>query len=190
MSSKGSKLGKSILKMFDTITSDKNKTTATMQANAAAADLEASQESMRTNENLQLTKINRHGFPYRPTCIAYDIVQHLVAIGTRNGYVKIYGAESVEYTMFHVSSMMNLGPTPPAVNTTFLCGSPIIGSSANGGGFSPSVQFMSFLINEGALITYCDDNTLSFWNIRQRQPSLCFSKKLINERLVSWADVV
>ncbi len=181
MTSKGSKLGKSILKMFDTITSDK-KSSAAMQANAAAADLEASQESMRTNEVLQLAKVTRHGFPYKPTCIAYDLVQNLVAIGTRNGYVKIFGAESVECTIFHSSSMSPLGPTPPGVNTTFPCGSPIIGNSGNGGGFSPSLMFMSFVVNEGALITYCDDNTLSFWNIRQRQPSLCFSKKLINER--------
>lgn len=184
MSSKSHKFGKSIMKMFDNITSDK-KSNASLQAAAAAADLEASQESMRTNENLQLCKMTRHGFPYKPTCIAYDLVQHLVAIGTRNGYVKIFGAETVECTMFHVGSLTTIGKTPAGVNTTLLCGSPICGGSGNGGGFSPSVLHMAFLINEGALITYCDDNTLSFWNIRQQQPGICFSKKLINERLDS-----
>lgn len=182
MSSKGSKFGKSILKMFDTITNDK-KSNATSQANAAAADLEASQESMRTNENLQLCKMVRHGFPYKPTCIAYDIVQHMVAIGTRNGYVRLFGADGVESTMFHVSSLMTLGNTPSAVNTNLISGSPICGAANNGGGFSPSVLFMSFLMNEGALITYCDDNTLSFWNIRQKQPGMVFTKKLVNERV-------
>lgn len=181
MTSKGSKFGKSILKMFDTITSDK-KSSATLQANAAAADLEASQESLRLNESLHLCKTARFGFPFKPTCVAYDLVQHLVAIGNRNGYVKIYGADTVEYTLFHASSLLTPSAVPVGCNSEMLSGSPICGSSNNGGGFSPAVLFMSFLVNEGALITYCDDNTLSFWNIRQKQPALVFSKKLVNEK--------
>lgn len=179
---KGSRFGKSLLKMFDSITSDK-KSNSAAQANMLAADLEASQESLRSNEILTLCKSSRHGFPFKPSCMAYDLVQNLLAIGTKNGYVRLYGASTVEYTMFHVSSLMNIGNIPSSVNSSVQCGSPLCGNTNNGGGFSPAVLFMSFLSNEGALITYCDDNTLSFWNIRQKQPALVFSKKLINERV-------
>ena len=48
--------------------------------------------------------------------------------------------------------------------------------------FPSAVLFMAFVINEGALITYCDDSTLSFWNLRQKQPAILFSKKLVNEK--------
>ena len=182
MTSKASKFGKSVLNMFDKMTNDK-KSNVTAQANAAAAELEASQESLRNKENLQLCKTMRFGFPHRPTCIAYDLVQHLLAIGTRNGYVKLYGGDMVEYTMFHVSSLSsNLNNTPIGVNTVLCAGSPLVGASSGSFALPASVMFMSFLVNEGALITYCDDSTLSFWNIRQKQPGLVFSKKLINEK--------
>ena len=47
--------------------------------------------------------------------------------------------------------------------------------------FPAAVLFMTFVINEGALITYCDDSTLSFWNLRQKQPAVLFSKKLVSK---------
>lgn len=97
-------------------------------------------------------------------------MQRLLAIGTRFGYVKLYGGESIEYTLYHAPSS----------------------KSDNGGSQSPitaagvllpaAVLHMSFVINEGALITYCDDGALSFWNLRQKQPGILFTKKLINER--------
>ncbi len=106
MTSKGSasKFGKSLLKMFDNITSDKKSNQASM-ASMLATDLEASQESLRTSELLQLCKSSRHGFPAKPSCVAYDLVQNLLAIGTRHGYVRLYGGPSVEYTMFHAGSL-------------------------------------------------------------------------------------
>jgi hypothetical protein len=33
--------------------------------------------------------------------MAYDNLQHMLAVGTKYGYVKLYGGESVEYTIFH-----------------------------------------------------------------------------------------
>lgn len=48
-------------------------------------------------------------------------------------------------------------------------------------------NFKSILIVvhlKGVLITYCEDTTLSLWNLRQKQPAVSNSKKLINEKYV------
>lgn len=148
---------------------------------------------------LKITRTSRLGFPYKPTCVAYDTVQHLVAVGTRYGYVKLYGAESIEYTLYHTPTSQTLSGsgggkssilssqagTPPNASGTASPVSNSMGGASSSGGtlLSPAaVLFMSFVVNEGALITYCDDGTLSFWNLRQKQPGILFTKRLINER--------
>ncbi|CAF4065954.1 unnamed protein product [Rotaria sp. Silwood2] len=40
-------------------------------------------------DDFSLSEIVRYGFPYRPTALAYDPVQKLLAIGTKNGIIKI-----------------------------------------------------------------------------------------------------
>jgi hypothetical protein len=32
----------------------------------------------------------RHGFPFQPTAIAFDPVQHLLAVGTKTGSLRLY----------------------------------------------------------------------------------------------------
>jgi len=32
----------------------------------------------------------RHGFPYQPTALAFDPIQRLLAIGTKNGSLRMY----------------------------------------------------------------------------------------------------
>jgi len=32
----------------------------------------------------------RHGFPYQPTSMAFDSVQHILAVGTKNGSLRMY----------------------------------------------------------------------------------------------------
>lgn len=221
MSSVASKFGSKLANIFST---DK-KSSSSAQAHAAqsaAADLEASQERAR-RELLKLTKTARIGFPYRPTCVAYDPVQHLAAVGTRQGLVKLYGGESVEYTISHVGASSGNGSSGASSASTSTCqsfcsismqsasssatdsnnnntnnGSPVLGASGGGGTAAayaslmssssssspttPAVLFMSFVVNEGALITYCDDSTISFWNLRQKQPGILFSRKLVNEK--------
>ena len=44
--------------------------------------------SHHTYTHLQQTF--HHGFPYQPTCLAYDPVQQLLAVGTQNGGVLLY----------------------------------------------------------------------------------------------------
>lgn len=39
---------------------------------------------------LFLLQTVRHGFPHQPTAMAWDSVQHLLAIGTKSGSVRVY----------------------------------------------------------------------------------------------------
>ena len=90
------------IKLANIFSNDK-KSNASSQVIAASADLEVIQGRARA-EPLKLHKTSRFGFPFRPTCMAYDNLQHMLAIGTKYGYVKLYGGESVEYTLFHAGS--------------------------------------------------------------------------------------
>ncbi|XP_062391222.1 syntaxin-binding protein 5-like [Sardina pilchardus] len=46
-----------------------------------------------------------------------------------------------------------------------------------------AVLQLQFLINEGALVTACSDDTLHLWNLRQRRPAILHSLKFNRERI-------
>lgn len=46
-------------------------------------------------------KTVEHGFPNQPSALAFDPELRIMAIGTRSGAVKIYGAPGVEFTGLH-----------------------------------------------------------------------------------------
>lgn len=160
--------------------SKKEKQTAQITAQAAV-DIEAQQEKPR-KEPLTLTKTSRLGFPHKPTCMAYDSIQHLLAVGTKYGYVKLFGADSIEYTIFHGQAIENTASPIPSQTSGSLAAPYMTNNSSLTSNFGSAVLFMAFVLNEGALITYCEDSTLSFWNLRQKQPGVLFTRKLVNEK--------
>ncbi|RNA10956.1 syntaxin-binding 5 isoform X2, partial [Brachionus plicatilis] len=155
------------MKLANIFSNSDKKNPSSSCASTATAELEAIHEKAK-KETLKLTKTSRIGFPHKPTCLAYDQVQHLLAVGTKYGFVKLYGGDSIEYTIYHSqtnnSSSQNLQQHSAHQN---------------------AVLSMAFVTNEGALITYTEDSTLSLWNLRQKQPGVTFSKKLINERQIN-----
>lgn len=166
------------MKLANIFSNSDKKPLSAAQTSSAAAELEAIQEKAK-KETLKLTKTSRIGFPFRPTSMAYDQVQHLLAIGNRYGYVKLYGGESIEYTIFHSQSNssssqnFNHNSSTSSMNQT-----PQMPASL----YPNAVLFMTFVVNEGALITYTEDGTISFWNLRQKQPGITYSRKLVNEK--------
>ncbi|XP_054270679.1 syntaxin-binding protein 5-like isoform X9 [Macrosteles quadrilineatus] len=52
-------------------------------------------------DNFQVTKTFRHGFPYQPTAVAFDPVQHLLAIGTKTGSLRLLGRPGVDSHVRH-----------------------------------------------------------------------------------------
>nr|CAB3263448.1 lethal(2) giant larvae protein homolog 1 [Phallusia mammillata] len=53
------------------------------------------------NELFTFKKTVEHGFPHHPCAFAYDPILKLMAIGTKTGAVKIFGAPGVEFTGIH-----------------------------------------------------------------------------------------
>ncbi|ELU03639.1 hypothetical protein CAPTEDRAFT_91323 [Capitella teleta] len=58
------------------------------------------EETLRS-DHFQVAKTVRHGFPHQPTCLTFDPVQNLLAIGTRSGSVRIFGRPGVDCHMKH-----------------------------------------------------------------------------------------
>ncbi|KRY31069.1 Syntaxin-binding protein 5 [Trichinella spiralis] len=54
-----------------------------------------------TPEDFAVSEITCHGFPYQPTCLAYDPVQKLIAIGTQCGAIRILGQPGVNVSIRH-----------------------------------------------------------------------------------------
>lgn len=46
-------------------------------------------------------KCTEHGFPHKPSCLAYDPKLKLLAIGTKTGALRVYGAPGVEFAGEH-----------------------------------------------------------------------------------------
>ncbi|OQV25726.1 Lethal(2) giant larvae protein-like protein 1 [Hypsibius exemplaris] len=66
-------------------------------------------------ELLSFKKTSQYGFPNRPSALAYDAKLNVIAIGTRSGSVKIYGAPGVECYAQHDNDS-------PVTNLIFLPG--------------------------------------------------------------------
>ncbi|XP_011668159.1 syntaxin-binding protein 5-like [Strongylocentrotus purpuratus] len=43
-----------------------------------------------SQEHFNICKVVRHGFPFEPTAMAYDPVQHILAVGSKNGSMRMY----------------------------------------------------------------------------------------------------
>ncbi|XP_035023560.1 syntaxin-binding protein 5 isoform X6 [Hippoglossus stenolepis] len=63
---------------------------------------DAVQETLQS-EHFQLCKTVRHGFPYQPSSMAFDPVQKILAIGTQNGALRLFGRAGVECYCQHES---------------------------------------------------------------------------------------
>ncbi|XP_064594981.1 lethal(2) giant larvae protein homolog 1-like isoform X2 [Liolophura sinensis] len=62
---------------------------------------ESESREAQKKELFQFTKCVEHGFPSKPSALAYDPKLRLLAIGTKTGAVKIYGRPGVEMSGLH-----------------------------------------------------------------------------------------
>lgn len=112
---------------------------------------EADVEETLRPEHFKVSRTVRHGFPFQPTALAFDPVQRILAIGTKNGSLRLFGRPGVDCTIQHVLEY--------------------------------AVIQILFLVNEGALITVCADDTLHLWNLRQKKPEVVHTLKFQKERI-------
>ena len=101
------------------------------------------------------------GFLYQPTAIAFDAVQRVFAIGNRSGYLRIFG----------------LPPTLTSqINSDIDC-------HARHPSLPSAVIQLSFVINEGLLVSLCADDHVHLWNWKLKVPEIIHSLKFQRERL-------
>ncbi|XP_014676770.1 PREDICTED: LOW QUALITY PROTEIN: lethal(2) giant larvae protein homolog 1-like [Priapulus caudatus] len=102
-------------------------------------------------ELFEFKKTVRHGFPHRPSAMAYDPMLKLLAIGTRNGQVRIYGAPGVEFDGQHAQGEVDNGVTR-----------------------------LYFLPGEGRIISVLEDNSVHMWewNLKDGESVLELTKSL------------
>uniref|UniRef100_L7LZ29 Syntaxin-binding protein 5-like n=1 Tax=Rhipicephalus pulchellus TaxID=72859 RepID=L7LZ29_RHIPC len=112
---------------------------------------EADVEETLRPEHFKVSRTIRHGFPFQPTALAFDPVQRILAIGTKNGSLRLFGRPGVDCTIQHVLEY--------------------------------AVIQILFLVNEGALISVCADDTLHLWNLRQKKPEVVHTLKFQKERI-------
>ncbi|XP_034940539.1 lethal(2) giant larvae protein homolog 1 isoform X2 [Chelonus insularis] len=83
-------------------------------------------------------KTVQHGFPNKPTALAWDPSLRLMIIGTASGAIKVFGRPGVEFYGQHATE-----------------------SGEN------AVTKIIPLPNEGRLVSLCDDNSLHLWEINE-----------------------
>ncbi|XP_015108444.1 lethal(2) giant larvae protein homolog 1 isoform X2 [Diachasma alloeum] len=83
-------------------------------------------------------KTVQHGFPNKPTALAWDASLRLMIIGTASGAIKVFGRPGVEFYGQHSTE-----------------------SGEN------AVTRIIALPNEGRLVSLCDDNSLHLWEINE-----------------------
>ncbi|KPP74051.1 hypothetical protein Z043_106821, partial [Scleropages formosus] len=131
----------------------------------------------------------RHGFPYQPTALAFDPVQKILAIGSRTGGLRIYVPAKTPGRSA-MTPVVNLAPQQmweyvftPAKLAWVLdsrLGRPGVDCYCQHESGAAVLQ-LQFLINEGALVTACADDTLHLWNLRQKRPAILHSLKFNRE---------
>ncbi|TPP67888.1 STXB5 [Fasciola gigantica] len=143
---------KKLLKVIDGIRSW-NMSTSQVSPSKVCVGIE---ESLKC-ENFQVGKIAVHGFPHQPTCMAFDPIQKIVAIGTKMGVIRIFGRPGVDYVVSHPSSSA-------VIEIMFLIN---------------EVRSRFY----GGIISICQDDVVHLWNIRQKNPELVHSLQFKREHL-------
>lgn len=99
----------------------------------------------------------KSGFLFHPTALAFDPVQKVVAIGNRSGAIRIVGWKRDAEIDSHVRH-----PAGAAV-----------------------IQ-LSFVVNEGLLMSLNADDAIHLWNYKLKLPELINSLKFTRERLITF----
>lgn len=89
-------------------------------------------------------KTVQHGFPHKPSALAFDETNKLMAIGTHSGSIKVFGRPGVEFYGQHTAAS-----------------SP--GSSGSSGGQECAVQLLEWVPGTGRLLSLTTANQLVFW---------------------------
>lgn len=95
-------------------------------------------------------KTVQHGFPHKPTAVAYDPEQRLMAIGTQTGALKVFGQPGVEFYGQH--TVTNTGVTTSAMSAAALATTGDV-----------AVQLLEWVPGSGRVLSLTTANQLTLW---------------------------
>ncbi|NWY02947.1 L2GL1 protein, partial [Nothoprocta ornata] len=101
-----------------------------------------------------------HGFPSQPSALAYDAELRIMAIGTKAGAVKVYGAPGVEFSGLHRDAAT-------VTQMHFVPGQ--VGRGARGERGAAGRLADTLVLPQGWLLCLLDDNTLHLWEIYHKE---------------------
>lgn len=98
----------------------------------------------------------RYGFPYEPTSVAFDPVQHLLAIGTKSGSLRMYPSICLFFTQkdyWKVSFIFS----PPCVCTSISDVESVLLTKFNAGKYVDLIiwKLLHFIFSKSIFCVYC-----------------------------------
>ncbi|RWS26277.1 lethal(2) giant larvae protein 1-like isoform X2 [Leptotrombidium deliense] len=106
-----------------------------------------------------------HGFPHRPNCLAFDPTLGLLAIGTRNGEIRVY----VNHHKFVLELCLKvLFSFLLILLSNNLYGKPGVELEAKIDA-EIEVRQILFVENRGQLVTLCEDSSIYLWQISSKK---------------------
>lgn len=98
----------------------------------------------------------RYGFPYEPTSVAFDPVQHLLAIGTKSGSLRMYPSICLFFTQkdyWKVSFIFSL----PCVCTNISDVESVLLTKFNAGKYVDLIiwKLLHFIFSKSIFCVYC-----------------------------------
>lgn len=98
----------------------------------------------------------RYGFPYEPTSVAFDPVQHLLAIGTKSGSLRMYPSICLFFTQkdyWKVSFIIS----PPCVCTNISDVESVLLTKFNAGKYVDLIiwKLLHFIFSKSIFCVYC-----------------------------------
>ncbi|TRY83512.1 hypothetical protein DNTS_016238 [Danionella cerebrum] len=91
-----------VLDGLTAVSSSSSSSTSAASPQSGNRENELIPESLQS-EHFQLCKTVRHGFPHQPSSMAFDPVQKILAIGSENGALRLFGQAGVECYCQHES---------------------------------------------------------------------------------------
>lgn len=95
-------------------------------------------------------KTVQHGFPHKPTALAYDPAMKLMAIGTQTGVLKVFGKPGVEFYGQHTVAA-SASSSPASSNSAAAAASDV------------SVQLLEWVPGSGRILSLTTANQLTLW---------------------------
>ncbi|OQV18337.1 Syntaxin-binding protein 5 [Hypsibius exemplaris] len=134
-------------------------------------------------QDFAFSEVSRSGFPHDPTCLAFEPVQRILAIGTRQGSIRLIGRPGVDFHLRPPSSSVNGISTEQAASDREALFGGGGGTSSAASSTANAVLQILFLINEGTFVSVTGNSRLHLWSYKTKKPEIVQTLEFQKEAL-------